>query len=242
MRLFLLKCAALKKVRRFVWQNRKLSVVGHNRRNQAESTPSRSVHFLEQDSTAVPKFAFRSFCPCGNLVGECLPQTLLMRLAPLKNPSKYFFGFFKNSSASHPVFLLLVRGHHAQKGGFTMRKRYNTPHRSPEAAPSRSRRTSGSRMPQRKSPCGRDSQQRELLPIHTAFPFNSPPRGNHCTAKVHFYRQEASDPAEYFRETRPAALRSGPFRPRCVPFPADGGATLARALYLFQSTAAQQPQ
>ena len=113
---------------------------------------------------------------------------------------------------------------------------------SPEAAPSRSRRTSGSRMPQRKSPCGRDSQQRELLPIHTAFPFNSPPRGNHCTAKIRFYRQEASDPAEYFRETRPAALRSGPFRPRCVPFPADGGATLARALYLFQSTAAQQPQ
>ena len=56
--------------------------------------------------------------PCGKLVGECLPQTLLMRLAPLKNPSKYFFGFFKNSSASHPVFLLLVRGHHAQKGGF----------------------------------------------------------------------------------------------------------------------------
>ena len=37
-----------------------------------------------------------------------------MRLTPLKNPSKYFFGFFKNSSALHPVFLLLVRGHHAQ--------------------------------------------------------------------------------------------------------------------------------
>ena len=44
--------------------------------------------FLEQDSTEVPKFAFCSFCPCGNLVGECLPQTLLIRLAPLKNPSK----------------------------------------------------------------------------------------------------------------------------------------------------------
>ena len=73
-----------------------------------------SAAYLEQDSTAVPKFAYRSFCPCGNLVGECLPQTLLMRLAPLKNPSKYFFGFFKNSSASHPVFLLLVRGHHTQ--------------------------------------------------------------------------------------------------------------------------------
>jgi hypothetical protein len=85
----------------------------------AKSAVEESGSFLEQDSTAVPKFAFRSFCPCGNLVGECLPQTLLMRLTPLKNPSKYFFGFFKNSSASHPVFLLLVRGHHAQpKGGF----------------------------------------------------------------------------------------------------------------------------
>ena len=85
----------------------------------AKTRQGQSAAVLEQDSTAVPKFAFRSFCPCGNLVGECLPQTLLMRLAPLKNPSKYFFGFFKNSSASHPVFLLLVRGHHAQpKGGF----------------------------------------------------------------------------------------------------------------------------
>ena len=80
----------------------------------AKSAVEESGSFLEQDSTAVPKFAFRSFRPCGNLVGECLPQTLLMRLAPLKNPSKYFFGFFKNSSALHPVFLLLVRGHHAQ--------------------------------------------------------------------------------------------------------------------------------
>ena len=53
-----------------------------------------------------------------------------MRLTPLKNPSKYFFGFFKNSSASHPVFLLLVRGHHAQKGGLPTMKRYNTLHRS----------------------------------------------------------------------------------------------------------------
>ena len=85
----------------------------------AKSAVEESGSFLEQDSTAVPKFAFRSFCPCGNLVGECLPQTLLIRLAPLKNPSKYFFEFFKNSSALHPVFLLLVRGHHAQpKGGF----------------------------------------------------------------------------------------------------------------------------
>ena len=54
-----------------------------------------SAAVLEQDSTEVPKFAYRSFCPCGNLVGECLPQTLLMRLAPLKNPSKYFSDFSK---------------------------------------------------------------------------------------------------------------------------------------------------
>jgi hypothetical protein len=54
----------------------------------AKSAVEESGSFLEQDSTEVPKFAYRSFCPCGNLVGECLPQTLLMRLAPLKNPSK----------------------------------------------------------------------------------------------------------------------------------------------------------
>ena len=54
-----------------------------------------SAAVTEQDSTEVPKFAYRSFCPCGNLVGECLPQTLLMRLAPLKNPSKYFSDFSK---------------------------------------------------------------------------------------------------------------------------------------------------
>ncbi len=28
-------------------------------------------------------FPYRAFCPCGKLVGECLPQTLLWRLAPL---------------------------------------------------------------------------------------------------------------------------------------------------------------
>ena len=67
-----------------------------------------SVTFLEQDSTAVPKFAFRSFCPCGNLVGECLPQTLLMRLTPLIPPQPCG----------------------SRKEVFTMRKRYNTPHRS----------------------------------------------------------------------------------------------------------------
>ena len=43
--------------------------------------------FLEQDSTAVPNFAYRSFCPCGNLVGECLPQTLPCGLRRLSRRS-----------------------------------------------------------------------------------------------------------------------------------------------------------
>ena len=43
----------------------------------------KSAAYLEQVSTTVPKFAYRAFCPCGKLVGECLPQTLLLRLAPL---------------------------------------------------------------------------------------------------------------------------------------------------------------
>ena len=51
--------------------------------------------FLEQDSTAVPKFAFRSFCPCGNLVGECLPQTLPCGLRRLKIPQNIFSDFSK---------------------------------------------------------------------------------------------------------------------------------------------------
>ena len=54
-----------------------------------------SVTFLEQDSTAVPKFAFRSFCPCGNLVGECLPQTLPCGLRRLKIPQNIFSDFSK---------------------------------------------------------------------------------------------------------------------------------------------------
>ena len=37
----------------------------------------KSAAYLEQVSTTVPKFAYRAFCPCGKLVGECLPQTLL---------------------------------------------------------------------------------------------------------------------------------------------------------------------
>jgi len=54
-----------------------------------------SGSFLEQDSTAVPKFAYRSFCPCGNLVGECLPQTLPCGLRRLKIPQNIFSDFSK---------------------------------------------------------------------------------------------------------------------------------------------------
>jgi len=68
------------------------------------------VLFLEQDSTTVPKFAYRSFCPGGNLVEEYLPQTLLWRLKPLENLRKFFSDFFKDSSAMPPVFLLFMRG------------------------------------------------------------------------------------------------------------------------------------
>ena len=68
----------------------------------------KAATFLEQDSTEVPKFAFRSFCPCGNLVGECLPQTLLMRLTPLIPPQpcgsrKEVFGNVKKCAVGkHP--------------------------------------------------------------------------------------------------------------------------------------------
>jgi len=64
-------------------------------RVSAEAYTAESVTFLEQDSTAVPKFAYRSFCPCGNLVGECLPQTLPCGLRRLKIPQNIFSDFSK---------------------------------------------------------------------------------------------------------------------------------------------------
>ena len=60
--------------------------------------------FLEQDSTAVPNFAYRSFCPCGNLVGECLPQTLLWRLKPLEKFPQILFGLFQKQFRYTPRF------------------------------------------------------------------------------------------------------------------------------------------
>ena len=70
----------------------------------AKSTVEESGSFLEQDSTAVPNFAYRSFCPCGNLVGECLPQTLLMRLTPLEKFPQILFGLFQKQFRYTPRF------------------------------------------------------------------------------------------------------------------------------------------
>ena len=61
----------------------------------AKSAVEESGSFLEQDSTTVPKFAYRSFCPGGNLVGECLPQTLLCGLRRKKSSETVWqFCFF----------------------------------------------------------------------------------------------------------------------------------------------------
>jgi len=70
----------------------------------AVGSERQSGSFLEQDSTAVPNFANRSFCPCGNLVGECLPQTLLMRLTPLEKFPQILFGLFQKQFRYTPRF------------------------------------------------------------------------------------------------------------------------------------------
>ena len=47
---------------------------------------------------------YRSFCPGGNLVGECLPQTLLMRLTPLEKFPQILFGLFQKQFRYTPRF------------------------------------------------------------------------------------------------------------------------------------------
>ena len=73
------------------------SMYGKNRQGQ-------SAAVTEQDSPAVPNFAYRSFCPCGNLVGECLPQTLLWRLKPLEKFPQILFGLFQKQFRYTPRF------------------------------------------------------------------------------------------------------------------------------------------
>ena len=70
----------------------------------AVGSERQSGSYLEQDSTAVPNFAYRSFCPCGNLVGECLPQTLLWRLKPLEKFPQILFGLFQKQFRYTPRF------------------------------------------------------------------------------------------------------------------------------------------
>ena len=70
----------------------------------AVGSERQSGSFLEQDSTTVPKFAYRSFCPGGNLVGECLPQTLLWRLKPLEKSPQILFELFQKQFRCTPRF------------------------------------------------------------------------------------------------------------------------------------------
>ena len=71
--------AALKVLREKVSPERNKPAA--NSRIVSEQTTQRS--FLEQDSTTVPNFANRSFCPAGILLG-LPPQARLLRLAPLE--------------------------------------------------------------------------------------------------------------------------------------------------------------
>ena len=54
------------------------------------------------------------FVLAGILLGSAFPKPCLCGLRRLKIPQNIFSDFFKNSSVLPPVFLLLVRGHHAQ--------------------------------------------------------------------------------------------------------------------------------
>ena len=74
---------------------------------------NRGVTNLEIEKTGIKDFDrcakryhidYRSFCPCGNLVGECLPQTLLMRLTPLEKFPQILFGLFQKQFRYTPRF------------------------------------------------------------------------------------------------------------------------------------------
>ena len=89
--------------------------------------------FAVTESKILPQYQISliaHFVLAGILLGSAFPKPCLCGLRRLKNSRKFFSDYFKNSSATHPVFLLLVRGHHAQKGGQPPMKRYNMPHRS----------------------------------------------------------------------------------------------------------------
>ena len=95
---------------------------------------------------------------------------------------------------------------------------------------------------------GRDSQQRELLPIHTAFPFNSPRGETIAGTKIVFSRREANESGGIFVRRVRKSLKK-PFRPRPAVFGRPpsifgthfaitsincGTATAVRFLHLFK--------
>ena len=61
----------------------------------AVGSERQSSSFLEQVSTTVPKFAYRSFCPAGNLLGSAFPKPCLCGLRRLKIPQNIFSDFSK---------------------------------------------------------------------------------------------------------------------------------------------------
>ena len=95
---------------------------------------SRSLHsgivtfLLEQDSTAIAKFAFSLILPCGILLGSAFPNPAY-DTPLLVNPSKYFFDLSKTVPLHTPFSSpISERTPMRQKGEvFTMKKRYRTP-------------------------------------------------------------------------------------------------------------------
>lgn len=92
-------------------------------------------------------------------------------------------------------------------------------------------------LPQQTSRRMRSSQQRELLPIHTAFPFHSPARGNHCAVKIGLSAERANALRRKSSEKAVEYQNSG--NRGQLPPPGVG---LARILPLKESAAGQQPQ
>ncbi len=97
-----------------------------------QSQPQRKAAVFQ--SKILPRFQnslFAHFAPAGILLGSAFPKPCLYGLRRLKIPQNNFSDFSKTVPLyPPPVFPLLVRGYHTQKGGLPTMKRYNTPHRS----------------------------------------------------------------------------------------------------------------
>lgn len=97
-----------------------------------QSQPQRKAAVFQ--SKILPRFQnslFAHFAPAGILLGSAFPKPCLYGLRRLKIPQNNFSDFSKTVPLyPPPVFPLLVRGYHTQKGGLPTMKRYNTPNRS----------------------------------------------------------------------------------------------------------------